>query len=199
MHAYLLVGNELEEHITEFVAKRSARRMDFELKTVKDARSITSFVSASFTEPTVLVVTGIEDASEVAQNAFLKTLEESAGALVFLLVAKKEEGVIPTIQSRCQIIRVASANTTVSKDVVTFLSASSGEKLKILSKITYRSDAIAFMTEVSHALKKEMLDDHFHISVLKAAQECVAALNANANVTGATTLFVMKSTLTSDK
>lgn len=195
MHAFLLVGNELEGHIAEFVTKRSARRIDFELKTVKDARDITSFVSTSFDTPTVLVITGIDEASDVAQNAFLKTLEETGREICFLLVAKRDEGVIPTIQSRCQIIRTAPKQTQTPKEVTSFLLSSAGEKLKVLSKLTDRTEAIAFMTAVSHALKGQMLSDHKTL-LLQAAEECVAALEGNANVTGATTLFVMKSALT---
>lgn len=198
MHAYLFVGNDLEAHIASFVSERRARRVNFELKTVKDAREITSFVSTSFTEPTVLVITGIDEASDVAQNAFLKTLEESAGTCTFLLTAKRDEGIIPTIQSRCQIMRFSASHTDMDPLVLEFVNATPGEKLKTLAKYGTRPEAIEFMTAVSRALKDQMLEDYTKAPLLQAAQECIAALEANANVTGATTLFVMKCALTTE-
>lgn len=41
-----------------------------------------------------------------AQNALLKTLEEPGAGTVFLLLAEQEEPLLPTIRSRCRIIRL---------------------------------------------------------------------------------------------
>lgn len=45
--------------------------------------------------------------SDSSANALLKALEEPAGATVFLLLTPSLAGILPTIQSRCQVLRFA--------------------------------------------------------------------------------------------
>src|SRR4029077_11461968 len=44
--------------------------------------------------------------NEHGQNALLKTLEEPPGASVLLLVASSAALVLPTVRSRCQVVRL---------------------------------------------------------------------------------------------
>lgn len=53
----------------------------------------------------VFIVEGIETATEQAQNALLKVLEEPAGDAVFILVADEGAPPLPTIVSRCLQVR----------------------------------------------------------------------------------------------
>jgi len=53
----------------------------------------------------VFIVEGIGAATEQAQNALLKVLEEPAGDAVFILVADEGRRPLPTIVSRCLTIR----------------------------------------------------------------------------------------------
>jgi DNA polymerase-3 subunit delta' len=50
----------------------------------------------------VVVVYPAEALNHVAANALLKTLEEPAGLLRFVLASNSPEGLLPTIRSRCQ-------------------------------------------------------------------------------------------------
>lgn len=54
----------------------------------------------------VAVLWGVEKMNSHASNAFLKLLEEPPKDTFFILIAEEEEGVLPTIASRCQHIRV---------------------------------------------------------------------------------------------
>ena len=54
----------------------------------------------------VYIICNIELANENAANALLKTLEEPPGQVLFLLTTTAQELVIPTILSRCQIVRL---------------------------------------------------------------------------------------------
>ncbi|MGH2560918.1 MAG: ATP-binding protein [Thermomicrobiales bacterium] len=54
----------------------------------------------------VLVVEDAETLQEVAQEAFLKTLEEPPSFVVMILLANDAETLIPTIRSRCQVIEM---------------------------------------------------------------------------------------------
>ncbi|HEX2541542.1 MAG TPA: DNA polymerase III subunit delta' [Caldimonas sp.] len=52
----------------------------------------------------VLVVHPAERMNDVAANAFLKTLEEPAGAARFVLSSAAPDALLPTIRSRCQAV-----------------------------------------------------------------------------------------------
>lgn len=53
----------------------------------------------------VFVVEAIDTATEQAQNALLKVLEEPPGETVFILIAHNESPLLPTIVSRCVLVR----------------------------------------------------------------------------------------------
>lgn len=53
----------------------------------------------------VFIIESIEAATEQAQNALLKVLEEPAGNAVFILVAEEGSPPLPTIVSRCSTVR----------------------------------------------------------------------------------------------
>lgn len=55
---------------------------------------------------TVVVMTGIETMRAETANAFLKLLEEPAGEVMFILTADSVDTLLPTILSRCQLIRL---------------------------------------------------------------------------------------------
>jgi DNA polymerase-3 subunit delta' len=54
----------------------------------------------------VYVIVNAEELAEDAGNRLLKTLEEPARSVVFLLTAVERGGVLPTIASRCQEVRL---------------------------------------------------------------------------------------------
>ena len=47
-----------------------------------------------------------QEASEGAANALLKTLEEAPGYAILILTADSSEGLLPTITSRCEVLRL---------------------------------------------------------------------------------------------
>ncbi len=57
-------------------------------------------------------------ATDNAANALLKTLEEPPGNVVFLLTASDQESLLPTIVSRCEVIRLRSVNQETLKDAL---------------------------------------------------------------------------------
>jgi DNA polymerase III subunit delta' len=57
----------------------------------------------------VYLIVNAEELAEDAGNRLLKTLEEPAPSVVFLLTAVERGGVLPTIASRCQEIRLRPA------------------------------------------------------------------------------------------
>lgn len=55
----------------------------------------------------VIIIDDCETVNEQGSNALLKTLEEPSGETVFVLVTSQLQSLLPTIRSRCQIVRFA--------------------------------------------------------------------------------------------
>lgn len=79
-----------------------------------------------------------------AQNALLKLLEEPNETSVLMLTAPQEARLLPTVVSRCQIIKLpAKAEIELTKEELksivqvlsSFLQAGAGERLKLASQI----------------------------------------------------------------
>ena len=106
MHAFLIIGtSEPEETISGLADKLHTKTMEFPLLKIEDARNLNSLLRLSFDEPTLIVVPNIHEATEEAVNAFLKNLEEPQENVFFALTAPSLKKVLPTIVSRCQIIK----------------------------------------------------------------------------------------------
>lgn len=54
----------------------------------------------------VVVIDQAERMTVQAQNCLLKTLEEADGGVYFLLTADQESAVLPTVRSRCRVVRM---------------------------------------------------------------------------------------------
>ncbi|MFO8056452.1 MAG: DNA polymerase III subunit delta' [bacterium] len=64
------------------------------------------------------IIPDCEMMTEKAQNAFLKTLEEPPADTVLILTTTNLSKVVPTIQSRCQIVRLGPLPTSLIKELV---------------------------------------------------------------------------------
>lgn len=53
----------------------------------------------------VAIISGVEDMTDEAVNAFLKTLEEPPGETVIILITSNLHSLLPTVISRCQVIK----------------------------------------------------------------------------------------------
>lgn len=58
----------------------------------------------------VTIIEGAEKMTVEAQNSFLKLLEEPPERAVFILVCQNPSGLLPTVRSRCQMVRVRAAD-----------------------------------------------------------------------------------------
>ncbi|MBO9687788.1 DNA polymerase III subunit delta' [Roseateles chitosanitabidus] len=92
----------------EGTAKASKTKPSREIK-IEAVRQMLSFaqVSAARGKAKVVVVYPAEALNTVAANALLKTLEEPAGLLRFVLASAAPQQLLPTIRSRCQPLQMA--------------------------------------------------------------------------------------------
>ena len=88
----------------------------------------------------VFIIDGVERLSPEAANALLKTLEEPPSRVLLLLLTAEEEGLLPTIRSRCQrlelrplpeetLVALLSGEHSVGLDDARLLARLSGGRL----------------------------------------------------------------------
>jgi DNA polymerase-3 subunit delta' len=86
-------------------AVRDRKMQDLSIDVVRDFLIAPACRHGAGGHGKVFVVRETELMSVPAQNALLKTLEEPPPGVTIILVATSEEDLLPTIRSRCQIIR----------------------------------------------------------------------------------------------
>lgn len=69
-------------------------------------------LSPTETDKRIYIIDQVEDMSIPAANSFLKILESPPHYLIFILLASSLVNVLPTITSRCQVIRVEGETPT---------------------------------------------------------------------------------------
>lgn len=190
MHAYLIVGDqetEIDKQVKLLLKKINSKLLEFPIAKIQDVRELSKFLKLSVNEKTAIFVRDIDKATNESLNAFLKNLEEPQENVTFILSARSEYGVIPTILSRCQLIRLGLKNSNVEKSLATnFLKLSLPEKLLEVSNIKARDEAITYMQGLISSLHLLLIksDEPKPITQkLTGAQKTLRALNANGNVT----------------
>ncbi|MCX6705431.1 MAG: hypothetical protein NT162_03820 [Candidatus Woesebacteria bacterium] len=190
MHAFLLIGNSTEylvQRAEELAKKLNAKILEFPLTKIEDVRNLNNLIRLSFDEPTLIVSENIHEATEEALNAFLKNLEEPQENIYFALTAPSARKVLPTIVSRCEIIKVNSEELIVNSDeAVKFLKADIGERLAQIDKIKDRSFAIKFVEDLidfTHSLVHTGTENYSDLAKnLEAETQTLINLRANGNV-----------------
>lgn len=151
-----------------------------------------------------VVIPEAEKLTLPAQNAFLKTLEEPPKDSLIILCCQNEDQLLPTIISRCQIIKLRSKPqididesnlNSKLKLLNSILKAGAGERLKLVEPYTKsREEAIKFlqeMTVVFHQVlrtKKKLknfnsiVNNSQLVTIIKSSQETLSLLEANINV-----------------
>ena len=158
MHAFLIVGNNKEAlkiKSKQLAKKLSAKILEYPLIKIEDVRNLNNFLRLTVTEPTLIVSNNIEEAGIEALNAFLKNLEEPQENLYFALTTSSIQKVLPTIVSRCQVIRVTEVKRINneklkinSEDSGKFLEMTTGQRFKEIDKIKDRGVALAFVSDI---------------------------------------------------
>src|SRR5262249_56704579 len=97
---------EAGTHPDFFSAARPAESLEFPIKLMKELCQSFSLKSARGRGKVVLI-DDADDLNEESANCFLKTLEEPPPRSVLILIGSSPERQLPTIVSRCQVVRFA--------------------------------------------------------------------------------------------
>ena len=191
MHAYLLVGkekNKIERKIAEIVKELKATRYDHELTQIAQVRELKSFTQLKVDDPIAIVAQNIEASSTAALNAFLKMLEEPQKSIYFILATNNIHRVIPTVRSRCQVIRLMNDyeyDKTLLSQYEVLMGESISDKFMLLGEHKDRQDAVDFINNFIFYLYETHKKDRNNIqtlSILKVAEETLLRLKQNGNV-----------------
>lgn len=90
------------------VAKEEAKARDLSINVIREYLIGPANHKSIMLQGKVFVVEEAELMSASAQNAMLKTLEEPSGRTLIILITSQPDQLLPTIRSRCQMIRFAA-------------------------------------------------------------------------------------------
>jgi DNA polymerase III delta prime subunit len=191
MHAYLLIGidsQKIKDKSEELAKKFGAKIIEQSLVKIEEVRNLNNLVRLTITEPTLIFSPNIHEAGVEALNAFLKNLEQPQENLYFVLTAPTLKKVLPTIISRCEIIRINNSEelVTIDKDSEKFLNSSLSEKLSQTDKIKDREVAVEFLLKLINTLHTFIHENKVdYTSSAKNIESMTTTLNnlkANGNI-----------------
>src|SRR3989338_4642263 len=112
----------------------------------------------------LIIIRDINKATREAQNALLKFLEESLPSTVIILLSDNLQNILPTVVSRCQIIKEKTnhkKNNIKNKDFksifLKLLAANIKQRLSYVQKeILQRQDAYIFVKNLTDLLESEL-------------------------------------------
>lgn len=182
MHAFLIVGNNndlLKTKTKELAKQFSAKVMEYPLNKIEDVRNLNNFLRLTVTEPTLIYIPNIHEARTEALNAFLKNLEEPQENIYFVLTASSMRKVLPTIVSRCQIIKINNLQFTIynKAEIENFLSMNLSQKIAFSDKIKDRGEAIEFIENIIFFLHERQEFTNMELLI-----KTLTRLKANGNV-----------------
>jgi DNA polymerase-3 subunit delta' len=130
---------------------------------VEQIREVSKFLSLKpyLSQYKIVIFLRFQEANANAQNALLKTLEEAPSYAVLLLTADNAEQLLPTIVSRCEILRLRPLQVAA---VTEFLAARGleGEKARLLAHLSGGRPGYALRLsadEKALTFRTEKLDD----------------------------------------
>ncbi|MBI4091494.1 hypothetical protein HY419_01935 [candidate division WWE3 bacterium] len=114
----------------------------------------------------VLIIYNAANLSHDAQNSLLKTLEEPNPSTQIILIAEKENGILSTILSRCQKLKLRadySPEKALEELAIKFMEGRVGERLHLIEAnkdvFTQREEAVKFIDALCFVIRKDLSRD----------------------------------------
>lgn len=123
-----------------------------------------------------------------AANALLKTLEEPVGSSIIVLSATSPDKLLPTIISRCQIVRLNSGaenqdkiNSQVAKELKTIKNMKIYEKFNYVKGLIKKEDLNNWLENLIYFFKKDINLEKNRIILKKLLESQRLLTETNAN------------------
>jgi DNA polymerase III gamma/tau subunit len=168
--SYLILGGNLAERekawkklYSDFKPKKAKLASDLDLSQLTGEASIgidqirqleqNLFLKPHSLPPKIGLITQAEKLTIEAQNALLKILEEPTGDSILILTAPRQENLLTTVVSRCQLINLPEKAEVelnqkeikeLSQELEKFLKSSPGKRIQLTNQIKTRDEAISF-------------------------------------------------------
>lgn len=141
---------------------------EMSIKQIRDIVLETTFHS---TEKRLFHLIKFDTASIEAQNAFLKTLEEHQSNLFFILSVDRANNLLPTILSRCRIIRLSQSKVSkLNHNLQTLIEAVKTGNLSAIFKISNqieKAESLFFFDSLISLYRARLTTDKYAGSILK--------------------------------
>lgn len=165
------------------------------IKTIRELKEKLAYASYNPQETQFVILLSAEKATHSAQNALLKTIEEPPENTQILLVTQSPTSLLPTINSRCQLISVQNTEMRINqKDseldsaLQILLSSNLAQKIEFAENYKDRDTAIAFCNKIViyiHSKLKTETNQSKKSKLRALAQKLITAielLQQNTNV-----------------
>jgi DNA polymerase III subunit delta' len=131
-------------------------RAEIAVDDVRDGLSIFK-VTAGAGGWRVVIVDAADDLNRASANALLKMLEEPPQKAIFILIAQKPGSLLPTIRSRCRVLRVPSLEPSVIVDGIKRLTDGTGPQMAEVAQLAGGSlrQALALLDPATATLRRE--------------------------------------------
>ena len=156
---YEIVDFSLRPSLTDSSASKNVRAfypIDYFRENIRPA----AFLKPNEGRKTVIVISNIEEMRKESANAFLKLLEEPSGNLVFLLTTDNQDALLPTIISRCQLIKMSPLKTEDIERGLIQYDGYSPEDAQYLARISGGNYALTRFYDLKSlkAIRTEVID-----------------------------------------
>ena len=195
MHAYLLVSPvEVSDDEVKKLIPTAKLMLHSKIKKIADTKELIKETNVVAQKNTVYVLSEFDKASPEAQNAFLKRLEEPQENITFVLSAANEDLVLPTIISRCEVVRVASKKVISNQgleEAGKFAESDVSGRFSVVSKINKQEDAVEFLEKLIYSLHEDLVEKPERKQIIMVADKALNRIKRNANPTVQLTAFAI--------
>lgn len=151
---------------------------------IEQIRKLSELFFRSNTNTRVIVIRDFETARNETQNAMLKILEEKTSNVQFVITCSDQSAILPTIASRCKIIKLASVST--NNEMVDLGKCFSEifpttDKIKSEKIITYIDQFVLHSrAQLKHSVESNDVEfSRKYLKFIKDCLECRYLLNHN--------------------
>lgn len=187
MHAYIITGGTAKQRTEKIqTLVEEAVVSPYDVTTiipeptsigVERVRSVASRLSIRpVASPShAIIIKEAQTMTPEAQNAFLKTLEEPPGEAIIFLETSMPDTLLPTILSRCQLVRLGNATKYTEEKILQCIDTLKslgelpiGKRVQIIDELAKtRDDALSFVDLSITALEQHLKTTHTHAKLLR--------------------------------